>query len=223
MPPRPRAVLVLAGGIGDLLRWASLVPVLAAAGHDVDLLLVADYPDSAALFDGAPGVNLCGSPTRRATGGTDRRNTAGAGRVRLLGDALPTGSASRQICADQQRWRVEATRLRHGRARELGWSGPLPCCRWHRRYAQENTVSPAPLPSTLAARLAGRGKVAWPQPAGATFWPRAARWHRPTKTPAAPVRYPIRWPAHVQDATTPRALARRTPDCPCSVVTNDSA
>lgn len=103
---RPRAVLVLAGGLGDVLRWASLVPVLDAAGYGVELLIAADYPDIAALFDGAPGVDR----VRRADPAEPRWQDTDEAAPALavfaywaLGftDRLPAG---RQIGADRQRW-----------------------------------------------------------------------------------------------------------------------
>jgi hypothetical protein len=72
----------------------------------VDLLLVADYPDSAALFDGAPGV----SRVRLADPAGDRWLPTDEAPPALavfaywatrFADRIP---ASRQICADRQRW-----------------------------------------------------------------------------------------------------------------------
>ena len=229
-PPRRRAILVLAGGIGDLLRWASLVPVLDAAGHDVDLLLVADYPDSAALFDGAPGVSRVrlADPAGNRWLPTDEAPPAlavFAYWATRFADRIP---ASRQICADQQRWRDEgdpgcATAI----ARELGWSGPLPV----------PPLAPAlraGKPSVAAGTLAIHAgcKAGWPWKKWhghgelAQHFGRVLRVGTPADEDASGTYFatPIRWPAHVQDATTPRELAetaRLIAQC-SAMVANDS-
>jgi len=132
---RPRAVLALAGGIGDVLRWAALVPVLDAAGYAVDLAIAADYPDIAGLFDGAAGVSRLLPPGAQAgaragvvlpAGGESVAGTrpfsaepppelavlaywatAGAGRppAHLHAPLHAHPPARRQIGADRERWR----------------------------------------------------------------------------------------------------------------------
>jgi hypothetical protein len=180
--PRPRAVLVLAGGLGDVLRWASLVPVLDAAGYGVELLIAADYPDIAALFDGAPGVDR----VRRADPAEPRWLDADEAAPALavfaywaLGftDRLP---ASRQLGADRQRWpligdpgvrRRHRRRIRLERALAGASAGARP--EWRRAPPRGRLAGH---PRRLQAGLAVE-EVARPWPVGAAFRARAAGRH----------------------------------------------
>jgi hypothetical protein len=195
MPPRPRAVLVLAGGIGDLLRWASLVPVLDAAGHDVDCSSLPTTRTARRCSTARRESVVCGSPTRHSRGGCrptkHRRRWPCSPTGRR---ALPTGyrpaarSAPTASAGETEGDPGCATAI----ARELGWSGPLPVPPLAPALrAGKPTVAAGPWPSTPAARPAGRGRsgmatASWRNILAAC----CASAHRPTKTPAAPISLP---------------------------------
>lgn len=227
---RPRAVLALAGGIGDLLRWASLVPVLDAAGYTVDLLLSADYPDCASLFEGARGVNRLLQADPRC----DQWLPADEAPPELAVFAYwatPFAAhvpAVRQLCVERQRW------LQHGDpgctaaiARELGWTGPLPL---PPLAVPLHAGSGEVAPGTLAIHAGCKPGWPWKKWHGygelAQHFAQVLRVGSVADEDATDTYFatPIRWPAHVRDATSPRPLAdsaRLIAQC-AALVANDS-
>jgi len=225
----PRAALVLAGGIGDVLRWASLVPALDAAGYAVDLLLAADTPDCAGLFDNAAGVAriLPGHPQFARWLPADEAPPALAV---FSYWGLPYVSripAGRHLLADRRLWPQQGDpACTAAIARELGWDGPLP---------------PPPLAPGLRSGLrreAGRlaihagCKASWPWKKWHGFgelandFPQVVRVGTASDDDTTGTYFatPITWPAHVADATTPRSLvetARLIAQC-SALVANDS-
>lgn len=227
---RPRATLALAGGIGDVLRWASLVPVLDAAGYAVDLLLAADYADCAALFAGARGVDRL-LLADRARGQYLPAGEAPPALAVFAYWATPFAAhlpAARQLLADRQRWR------QHGDpacaaaiAREFGWTGPLPVPPLAPALHAGGGEIEA---GTLAVHAGCKPGWPWKKWHGygelAQHFARVLRVGTAADGEAADTYFatPIRWPAHVRDATSPRPLAdsaRLIAQC-AALVANDS-
>ncbi|MEF8700396.1 MAG: glycosyltransferase family 9 protein [Candidatus Accumulibacter sp. UW20] len=226
---RPRAVLVLAGGLGDVLRWASLVPVLDAAGYGVELLIAADYPDIVALFDGAPGVDRVrrGDPAQPRWLDADEAAPALAIFAYWalgLTDRLPAG---RQLGADRQRWPlIGDPGCIVAIARELGWQAPLPVP----PLAPSLRAGEAAVAGTLAIHAGCKAGWPWKKWHGhgelARHFARVLRVGTAADEDASGTYFatPIDWPAHVEDATAPRTLAdsaRLIAAC-SAMVANDS-
>ncbi|GAB3126354.1 glycosyltransferase [Novispirillum itersonii] len=123
------AMLVAGGGIGDILRTTPLIRVLHQLGHEVDVLLLADYPGVADLLRGAPEIrDLWVSSPGKAARAVPRReygvvlyNSFGAPGLTGIRGTVST------LRFDPARWN------RHGDsacvaelAQSLGWHGPLP-------------------------------------------------------------------------------------------------
>lgn len=227
---RPRATLVLAGGIGDVLRWASLVPVLDAAGYAVDLLLAADYPDCAALFAGARGVDRV-LPADRARAQYLPAGEAPPELAVFAYWATPFAAhlpAARQLLADPRRWREHGDpACAAAIARELGWTGPLPVPPLAPALHAGGDEIEA---GTLAVHAGCKSGWPWKKWHGygelAKHFACVLRVGTAADEDTADTYFatPIRWPAHVRDATSPRPLAdsaRLIAQC-AALVANDS-
>jgi hypothetical protein len=129
----PSAIVVAAGGVGDLVRITPLVSVCHALGYETDVLVACDFDGGDDLVRGARAV-------RRVF--RDRSAWTGRGVVDLAGietayDVAVSGTlaggrrhpfrAARHLQFDRARW------LRDGDAacveavaRQLGWQEPLP-------------------------------------------------------------------------------------------------
>ncbi|MCM8626091.1 glycosyltransferase family 9 protein [Accumulibacter sp.] len=226
---RPRAVLALAGGLGDVLRWASLIPVLDAAGYAVDLLVAADQPDCTALFDGAAGVRrvlAAGRPGDAPPAGEPPPELAVFAYWAIpFADRLP---ARRQFAADRERWIVEGDcGCIAAIAGELGWRAPLPVPPLSPLLARTADATTA---GTLAIHAGCKPGWPWKKWHGygevAGHFACVLRVGTATDDDANGTYFgePIRWPEHVRDATTPRSLAdtaRLIAGC-TAMVANDS-
>ena len=225
------ALLVLAGGIGDLLRWASLIPALNAAGHVVDLLIAADYGDSCELFAGAPGVDRVW-PADPAADHWPAVDQAPYALAVFAYWATPFAArlpaVGQKILADGQLWRTAGDPgCSAAIAQQLGWQGPLP---------------PPPLAPTLrggddgiaAGTLAIHAgcKAGWPWKKWHGYGELAGHFTNVLRVGTTAdddvsgtyFATPLRWPAHVHDATGPRSLrdtARLIGQC-TALVANDS-
>jgi ADP-heptose:LPS heptosyltransferase/SAM-dependent methyltransferase len=130
----PTALVSAAYGIGDILRVTPLAAALARLGYQVDLLVAPDYPESAKLWENAPGI-------RRLIHYQNFRSNRGARQP----DALARESydvatfthwsaplrrwvrAKRVLAFKQSEWLKEGDSACVSRmARELGWRGELP-------------------------------------------------------------------------------------------------
>jgi ADP-heptose:LPS heptosyltransferase/glycosyltransferase involved in cell wall biosynthesis len=117
------STLVAAGsGVGDILRITPLVRALHQMGHQVDVLIAADYAETAALLEGAPEIHrlMIG-----AAPGTDRYDTA---IFTFWGLRFRRTVAAKRVHAhDRRNWLVGGdTRWMNGVAAAMGWEGPLP-------------------------------------------------------------------------------------------------
>jgi Glycosyltransferase family 9 (heptosyltransferase) len=128
------ALVVAAGGVGDLVRITPLVSVCDALGYDVDMLIDSDFDGAGDLFGDARAVRRVFSRSDSSThaGTVDRTGpVATMYDVAILG-AMASRSrqairAGRILEFDRSRW------LREGDcacvaaiARQLGWQGSLP-------------------------------------------------------------------------------------------------
>lgn len=225
---RPRAALVLAGGIGDVLRWASLVPVLDAAGYAVDLLLAADTPDCAGLFAGATGVaRILPIDLRRACWLPANEPPPALAVFSYWGlahrERVP---AVRQMQADRARWPQGGDPACIAAiAAQLGWSAPLPI-----PPLAPGLRAGARHPGRLAIHAGCKAGWPWKKWHGfgdlAALFPDVVRVGTVGDDDATGTYFArtIVWPAHVVDATTPRSLAetaRLISQC-AALVANDS-
>ncbi|WP_176256703.1 glycosyltransferase family 9 protein [Derxia lacustris] len=219
--PAPRALLALAGGLGDVLRWAALAPVLAAAGYRVDLLVAADWPDCAALFEGAPGIDRVFAAPRALL--KDGAIPLPPG---LPVPALAVFSYWAQTLASRlpaaRRWLPARGRwLRDGDpgccadiARELGWTAPLPLP----PLAPGLRAAPGEVDAGALAIHAGcKPDWHWKRWHGhaavAEGYARVLRLGTAADDDAGAAYFapdPPRWPAHVTDLTAPRPLVETT-------------
>ena len=132
---RHQSVLVTAAaGIGDILRITPLIRVAYQLGFTVDVLLAADYSETAQLLEGAPEVRqLFFFPTRLRANGAKRLD----GFVEQHYDAAiftPWSAelrsrvkAHRFIETDRAQWLKQGySHAVECLARELGWQGELP-------------------------------------------------------------------------------------------------
>ena len=132
---KPAALVTAASGIGDILRITPLIRVLHRLGHEVDVLIAPDNPETSDLLRGAPEIHELFVTTDTTNG----RPAA----------PLPQNMAGRTYAlATYTRWsgllaaRVPSTRALHFQpemwlaqgdiacveaiARNLGWEGRLP-------------------------------------------------------------------------------------------------
>jgi ADP-heptose:LPS heptosyltransferase/SAM-dependent methyltransferase len=131
--PRPRALVAAAAGIGDVIRATPLVRVLDQLGFTVDVLLNADYAETASLLHGAPEIArvIVREPAPNGTAPAPVDLSA----VEYEVACFTTWAAplERQVRARTRRAFDRATWLREGDshcverlARELGWQGEMP-------------------------------------------------------------------------------------------------
>jgi ADP-heptose:LPS heptosyltransferase len=133
-PPKPRALVTAALGIGDILRVTPLVRALHQLGYNVDALLATDYPHVAQLVQGAPELDrVFQVPSRNARPGV--RSESGFEEHEYDVATFTTWSATlrpqvraRQVFTfDRARWLAEGdSRSVERIARELGWTGEMP-------------------------------------------------------------------------------------------------
>ena len=225
---RQRAALVLAGGIGDVLRWAALVPVLDAAGYAVDLLLAADAPDCAGLFAGATGVAriLPAAPLGARWLPADEAPPALAVFPYWGLAYREQVPAARQMLADRARWPQGGDPACIAAiAGQLGWSAPLPLP----PLAPGLRDGPRQ-PGRLAIHAGCKAGWPWKKWHGfgdlAALFPDVVRVGTTGDDDATGTYFArtIVWPAHVVDATAPRPLAdtaRLIAQCG-ALVANDS-
>jgi ADP-heptose:LPS heptosyltransferase len=131
---RPSALVSAASGIGDIIRCSPLIRVLFRLGYEVDVLLAADYPETANLLRGAPEI-------RRIIEYPDLRRNQGAQSISELAGSeyeiatFTTWSAplARWVKARQSHTFAQTEWLAKGDifcvdkiARAVGWQRELP-------------------------------------------------------------------------------------------------
>jgi glycosyltransferase involved in cell wall biosynthesis/SAM-dependent methyltransferase len=130
----PTALVSAAYGIGDILRVTPLAAALARLGYQVDLLIAPDYPESAKLWENAPGIR------RLIHYRNFRSNRGGQQPDALAREAYDVATfthwsaplsrwvqAKRVLAFKQSEWLKEGDSACVARmARELGWRGELP-------------------------------------------------------------------------------------------------
>ena len=131
---RSSALVAATLGIGDILRVTPLIRALHRLGHDVDVLLATDYPQTAQLLEGAPEVRrVFQLPSARCRTGLD--HTEGLNDQIYDLAVFTTWAASlrnrvqaKRIRAfDRAQWLAEGDTCCVERlARELGWEGDIP-------------------------------------------------------------------------------------------------
>lgn len=139
-PPPPstantiRALVVAAGGVGDIIRMTPFLRVLASRGARVDFAIAPHYPGLAALFQGAPEIARVIELPPAPRGAAPRCAALEAGPsydlavLHALAEPLrPSLRAAAVYGFDRARWRAlgenaERTRL----AASLGWTDALP-------------------------------------------------------------------------------------------------
>ena len=130
----PAALVSAAYGIGDILRVTPLAGALARLGYQVDLLVAPDYPESAKLWEHAPGIR------RLIHYENFRANRGGQPVAALAHESYEVATftqwsaplrrwvrAGRVLAFNQSEWLKAGDIACVGRmARELGWEGELP-------------------------------------------------------------------------------------------------
>lgn len=130
----PTALVSAAYGIGDILRVTPLAAALARLGYQVDLLIAPDYPESAKLWENAPGIR------RLIHYQNFRGNRGGQPHAALANEAYDVATfthwsaplrrwvrARRVLSFDQAEWLKEGDAACSERmARALGWKDELP-------------------------------------------------------------------------------------------------
>jgi ADP-heptose:LPS heptosyltransferase len=131
-----KALLIAAGGIGDMLRASPLIRVFAGLGYEVDLMLAWRYSQSVELFAAAPEVRRIFQLPLHS--GADIRDCAGwngefydlAAFTRLalwLRPELNHAVRARQVHRFPASWHYEGdSKCVERIARNVGWEGPLP-------------------------------------------------------------------------------------------------
>src|SRR5262249_23614648 len=129
-----RALVTAASGIGDILRVTPLIRVCFFLGYEVDVLIAADYAETAQLLIGAQEISrvIC-RPSRwscRAYGPDEGEmlDHYDVATFTYWSSALRSVvRTDRSICFDARKWLLEGDYASVAEiARSLGWSGKLP-------------------------------------------------------------------------------------------------
>jgi ADP-heptose:LPS heptosyltransferase len=128
------ALVTAASGLGDVLRITPLIRICAQLGYQVDVMIVADYPETARLLEGAPEIHRVFSHTSRWMGQTATptqtrlQQTYDVATFTYWSSSLRRSIlAERSFAFDTRRWLAEGdTTCVATIARDLGWRGKLP-------------------------------------------------------------------------------------------------
>ena len=128
-----QALLVLNGGVGDIVRCSCLIRVLTGLGYEVDLLLVPHYPTVLPLYDGHPEIRkvyLFQHPFGKPLTPTyepirDTVYDLAVIRIRRT-DIKNLVRAHRRIWASVHCYSKGDAYFCESIAAKLGWQGPLP-------------------------------------------------------------------------------------------------
>jgi ADP-heptose:LPS heptosyltransferase len=188
----PQALVGVAKGVGDVLRSTPLVRVLRAQGYQVDVLIEADYGDTASLLEGAPEIRRI---LRTPPQGLEYDVAAFTFWAAKYARAV---HSRRTLTFDRAKW------LKHGdsfcveeMARALGWTGSLP-----RPFAVPSTRQFDLPPGTIALHAGCKPDWPWKKWHGfdelARLLPRVALIGTPAdeENSRTYFREKFNWPAH---------------------------
>ncbi len=122
------ALIIAASGIGDIVRITPLIRVLHHLGHAVDVLLAADYQETANLLVGAPEIRhvICPPVSDRPRILSDSDYAVVCATYWGM-DLLPFIRARKTLAVDPEHWLAKGDREGIEQiARNLGWQGQLP-------------------------------------------------------------------------------------------------